>query len=82
MIATRQREKFDINNALHLQYVRDFITNNKWGPNGCPFELERPWLSVPTMISDRLVAKFLGLTYTQGENKFTLTYTKEATSSM
>jgi len=45
---------FDVNNKEDLLAYKSFLDNHSWGSNGCPFELEWPWLSIPDMISHKI----------------------------
>ena len=54
------RRKFDMNKKEDVEIYKHFLINNNWKITGsCPFELEYPWNSVPDMIKDKLVRKFL-----------------------
>lgn len=55
----RQKRYFNINNKADIEVYRQYLINNAWGDNGCPFILEFPSLTVPDMIKDRLIRKFL-----------------------
>ena len=57
-----ERRKFDMNNEKDVEVYKHFLLNNDWKAVGyCPFELEYPYTSVPAMIKDKLVRKFLGV---------------------
>lgn len=45
---------FDPKNPEDLKAYRLFLKNNNWGKNGCPFELEWPWISIPYMIAHKI----------------------------
>ena len=45
---------FDANSKEDLRVYKHFLDNHSWGKNGCPFELEWPWLSIPDMISHKI----------------------------
>ena len=55
----RNLKPFDPANKQDLDSYKKFILNNAWGPTGCPFTLEDPWLSVPDMIKDKIARHFL-----------------------
>lgn len=61
VLQKRQRSAFDINNAQHVEMFKQFLANNTWGNQGCPFQLEYPWTSVPDMIKDKLIRQFLNV---------------------
>jgi hypothetical protein len=49
-----------MNKKEDVEIYKHFLINNNWKITGsCPFELEYPWNSVPDMIKDKLVRKFL-----------------------
>ena len=50
---------FDIDSKKHVEQYRDFLLHDKCGNEGCPFILEFPYLTIPDMIKDKLVHKFL-----------------------
>ena len=55
----KPKRYFDINSRKDVQMYRGFLTNHSWGIDGCPFILEYPYLSIPDMIKDKLIHKFL-----------------------
>jgi hypothetical protein len=55
----KQKRYFDISSKEDIELYRQYLINNAWGFNGCPFILEFPSLTVPDMIKDRLIRKFL-----------------------
>ena len=50
---------FDPKNPEDLKVYKHFLKNSNWGKNGCPFELEWPWLSIPYMISHKITQHML-----------------------
>jgi hypothetical protein len=52
---------FDVNDKKHMQKYKDFLSKNRWGINGCPFVLEFPYLTIPDMIKDKVIHKFLNV---------------------
>ena len=57
-----ERRKFDMDNKCDVEIYKHFLAHNDWKIVGsCPFELEYPYTSVPDMIKDKLVRKFLGV---------------------
>jgi hypothetical protein len=49
-----------MNSKEDVEIYKYFLVNNNWKNVGiCPFELEYPYISVPDMIKDKLVRKFL-----------------------
>lgn len=54
----KEREVFDPNNLHHLEELRYFKVFNKWR-NGCPFELEWPYLDIPTLIGEKFIINVL-----------------------
>ena len=55
----RSHVYFDVKNKEHVNIYKGFLANSKWGADGCPFELEEPFISIPSMIQDKLVRHFL-----------------------
>lgn len=45
---------FDATSKEDLVAYKNYLANNSWGSNGCPFELEWPHLSVPDMIAKKV----------------------------
>ena len=45
---------FDATSKEDLVAYKEYLTTRSWGHNGCPFELEWPWLSVPDMIAHKV----------------------------
>ena len=55
----KQKRYFDINSIQDIELYRQYLIKNSWGTTGCPFILEFPSLTIPDMIKDRLIKKFL-----------------------
>jgi hypothetical protein len=55
----KQKRYFDINSKQDVELYRQYLINTAWGIEACPFILEFPHLTVPDMIKDRLIKKFL-----------------------
>ena len=51
---------FDPKNKYHINLLRYFITENRWGAP-CPFLLEEPYLDRPTMLKDKYIKFQLGI---------------------
>lgn len=49
---------FDCNKKSHVTLYKKFLSTGAWGER-CPFVLEFPYLTIPDMIKDKLVHKFL-----------------------
>ena len=60
-LTQKQRRKFNVDSKEDIDYYRKFLMERKWGQEGCPFLLEDPWTSVPSMIETKLVYHFLGI---------------------
>ena len=55
-----EKRKFDINSKKDIEIYRYFLINSDWKITGtCPFDLEFPYLTVPDMIKDKLIRKYL-----------------------
>ena len=63
MIPNKLKRKFDINDKKDVDLYRRFLATYSWGHSGCPFELEFPYLTIPDMIKDKLIHKFLKVKY-------------------
>lgn len=50
--------RFDVNNPQHLTAYRNFYERGNWNPP-CQFELEAPYESIPSMITDKIIRKTL-----------------------
>jgi hypothetical protein len=55
----KTRKKFDVNNKKDVAAFKFYLENNGWGDTGCPFLAEDGWVSIPDMIKDKLVRKYL-----------------------
>lgn len=55
------KRHFNIDNKTDVELFKQYLESSSWGKEGCPFELEFPFLSVPDMIKSQIVHKFLGL---------------------
>jgi hypothetical protein len=61
MILSKDRIKFNVNDKSDINMYANFLKTGSWGATGCPFALEYPYVSVPDMIKDKLIRKFLGV---------------------
>lgn len=59
MMQSQKRHQFDVSSKKDLEVVKKFLATNEWGPDGCPFYLEWPFLNVPDMLKDRITRHFL-----------------------
>ena len=57
----RTKRNFDVNNKKDVALYKTFVIHGRWGNDGCPFNLEYPYLSVPDMIKDKLIHKYLNI---------------------
>ena len=55
----RPKRHFDVNSKEDQERFANFLTTGAWGRDGCPYTLEYPYLTIPDMIKDKLVHKFL-----------------------
>ena len=58
ILQVQKKKTFDLHNKDDVESYRQFLVKSRW-PNGCPFELEWPWNSVPDMIKDKLIRHHL-----------------------
>ena len=64
VLKLNKKRKFDIDSKKDIDIFKTFLTTNSWKFIGtCPFEVEHPHLSVPDMIKDKLIRKYLKLSY-------------------
>ena len=57
----KQKRFFNANKQEDVQVFKKFLENTAWGPEGCPFILQEPFLSVPDMVKDMLLRKYMGV---------------------
>lgn len=55
----RPKRYFDVSNKKDVELFVKFLKTGAWGQEGCPFTLEYPYLTIPDMIRDKLLHKFL-----------------------
>lgn len=55
----RPKRYFDVNSKKDIAMFSYYVKNKAWGRDGCPFTLEFPYLTVPDMIKEKLILKFL-----------------------
>jgi hypothetical protein len=60
VLKTKSLVKFEPRNSEHLAIFNHFLTKNNW-KEGCPFELEQPYLDVPSMIRDKIARHYISL---------------------
>jgi hypothetical protein len=59
-IKLNKKRKFDINSKADVEIYKSFLETNSWKITGsCPFVVEFPYMTVPDMIKDKLIRKFL-----------------------
>lgn len=56
----RPKAIFNVRDKTHVETYKNYLETKSW-TKGCPFILEFPYLTVPDMIKDKLIHKFLGL---------------------
>jgi hypothetical protein len=54
---------FDPKSKQDMAEARHFFKEMSWGKNPCPFLLEFPYESVPSMIKDKIVHHALGIEF-------------------
>ena len=55
-----QKYLFDPKNKYHINLLRYFLNENRWGAP-CPFLLEEPYLTIPDMLKDKYIKSHLGI---------------------
>lgn len=58
-LTTSNKRKFDVNNKKDIELYRSFLIAHRWGGIGCPFVLEFPHLTIPDMIKDKMMNKYM-----------------------
>lgn len=58
-MANANKRKFDVNNKKDIEAYKIFLTNQRWGSSCCPFVLEFPYLTIPDMIKDKMMNKYM-----------------------
>jgi hypothetical protein len=56
---TRGKRLFNVTSEQDVDCYKQFLIRKTWGQSGCPFILEFPYTTVPDMIKDKLIRKFL-----------------------
>jgi len=49
-----QKRQFDPSKRKDMKAYAEYVRNNNWGANTCPFELEWPWLNIPSMLEYKI----------------------------
>jgi hypothetical protein len=49
-----KKRKFKPSNKKDMEIVKEFLRTDKWGPEGCPFVLEWPYLEMPYMLKTKI----------------------------
>lgn len=57
----RSKRLFNVNSKQDIKVFKSFLQTHSWGTTGCPFAIEYPYMSIPDMIKDKLVHKYLGV---------------------
>lgn len=57
----RNKRLFNVNSREDVKVFKSFLQTRSWGNTGCPFAIEYPYVSIPDMIKDKLVHKYLGV---------------------
>lgn len=55
----KPKRHFDVNDKVDVEIYTNFLKTGAWGHSGCPFTLEYPYLTIPDMIKDKMIRKFL-----------------------
>jgi hypothetical protein len=61
LFSVHQRHLFDATSKDDMKLAKNFFIRHAWGPDGCPFFLEVPWLNVPDMLKDRIMKYHLDI---------------------
>ena len=60
MLTVYQRRQFEYSKQ-DIADAKKFLAHKKWGPEGCPFYLEWPYLTIPDMLKDKLTKFYLNI---------------------
>lgn len=55
------KERFSPTNKNHMQLVKEFFRDGRWGQYGCPFYLEWPYGDVPYMLKTKIAEHSLNI---------------------
>ena len=55
---TWPKRKFDPRNKKDVMEYKNFLKNSRW-VNNCPFFLEEPFLSIPSMIEHTIIMEYI-----------------------
>ena len=58
-MANGTKRKFDVGNKKDVEMYKSFLVTRRWGSGGCPFVLEFPHLTIPDMIKDKMMDKYM-----------------------
>ena len=61
ILKEKTKRPFDVKNKKDMTIFKNFLVNNGWGSEGCPFALEHPHISIPHMIQEKIVRHTLGI---------------------
>jgi hypothetical protein len=61
ILKAKQKRIFSVNCKKDLAVFSEYLKKDSWGKEGCPFEVEHPWRSIPDMIKDKIARKYLGI---------------------
>lgn len=66
----RPKRLFDVNSKKDINLYTNFLRHGAWGTQACPFVLEFPYLTIPDMIKDKLIHKFLRIKRVTYESRY------------
>lgn len=61
ILKIKNKRHFNVNSKADLEIYKNFVLKSGWGSEGCPFLVEEPYISIPYMIQEKIVAKALKL---------------------
>jgi hypothetical protein len=56
-----QKRFFNAKSKQDLDSYRKFLKTGGWGTSGCPFFLVFPYMTIPSMIQDKIIHSVLGV---------------------
>ena len=61
ILKEKAKRNFNVSDKKDLAVYKKFLVKGGWGAEGCPFALEHPFISIPTMIQDKIVKGLLNV---------------------
>lgn len=59
ILKPKDKRLFNVKSKADLNIFKTYLISNAWGPHGCPFKVEEPYISIPDMLKDKITRHFL-----------------------